>query len=194
MKSNINTACSNKYTAGHSAGYSSGVTDADNRVNTGSTNYKTGYSNGVTYADGRANPDSTNYKTGYNSGYTAGAASVKVLKPINSYTKINAIYAGKVILFSQTMYDCEEVASFFINFNLAKKAGQDDAGRYLKIYGSNDASSWNLLLSISSTGNNYGVDVLAYKYVLIAEELSDATDTSNWGITWENTYTIHSIT
>ena len=94
MKSNINTACANKYTAGHSAGYSSGVTDADNRVNTGSTNYKggynqgvtdadsranvnstnykTGYSNGVTYADGRANSDSTNYKAGYNTGHSTG--------------------------------------------------------------------------------------------------------------------------
>lgn len=48
------------------------MTDADNRVNTGSTNYKTGYSNGVTYADGRANSDSTNYKAGYNTGHSAG--------------------------------------------------------------------------------------------------------------------------
>ena len=76
MKSNINTACSNKYNAGHNAGYSSGVTDADNRVNTASANYKGGYNQGVTDADGRANPDSTNYKSGYNSGYSDAKKTV----------------------------------------------------------------------------------------------------------------------
>ncbi len=69
---------------GYNNGYNAGVTAADNRVNSNSTNYKTGYNNGynagVTAADNRVNTNSTNYKTGYNNGYSAGQSAGRTLK------------------------------------------------------------------------------------------------------------------
>ncbi len=51
------------YVSGAGA-YNQGVTDADNRANADSTNYKTGYNAGVTYADGRTNTSSASYYAG----------------------------------------------------------------------------------------------------------------------------------
>ena len=49
----------------NSAGaYNAGMTAADNRVNTNSTNYKTGYNAGVAAADGRLNTNSVSYLQG----------------------------------------------------------------------------------------------------------------------------------
>lgn len=64
---------------GHVSGqgaYDKGVTDADNRVNPNSTNYKSGYNAGVNAADGRVNTNSANYKGGYNAGMSAADARV----------------------------------------------------------------------------------------------------------------------
>ena len=58
------------YVSGSGA-YNQGVTDADNRANTNSTNYKTGYNNGVSAADGRVNTSSASYSSGYNNGVSA---------------------------------------------------------------------------------------------------------------------------
>ena len=52
--------------------YNAGMTAADNRANTNSTNYKTGYNAGMTAADNRVNTNSTNYKAGYSAGYNDG--------------------------------------------------------------------------------------------------------------------------
>ena len=57
-------------------GYNQGVTDADNRVNTNSANYKGGYNAGVSAADGRVNANSANYKGGYNAGVSAADGRV----------------------------------------------------------------------------------------------------------------------
>ncbi len=62
----------NANSANYKAGYNAGVAAADNRANANSANYKAGYSAGMTAADNRANTNSTNYKTGYNAGYSAG--------------------------------------------------------------------------------------------------------------------------
>ena len=54
-----------------------GVTDADNRANTNSTNYKTGYNQGVN--DGRVGYyTKAQYDANYNSGYSAGASSISL--------------------------------------------------------------------------------------------------------------------
>lgn len=37
------------------------------------------YNAGITYADGRVNTSSTNYKTGYNAGYSAGKSAYKII-------------------------------------------------------------------------------------------------------------------
>lgn len=42
----IGTIYNNRYNQGHNQGYNQGVTDADNRANGNSVNYKTGYNNG----------------------------------------------------------------------------------------------------------------------------------------------------
>lgn len=57
-------------------GYNQGVTDADNRINTNSANYKGGYNAGVSAADGRVNTNSVNYKGGYNAGVSAADGRV----------------------------------------------------------------------------------------------------------------------
>ena len=61
-----------------SGAYNKGVTDADNRANTNSTNYKTGYNKGVTDADNRANSSSVNYKSGYSAGQAASRALIGI--------------------------------------------------------------------------------------------------------------------
>ncbi len=77
-------------------GYNQGVTDADNRVNTNSANYKGGYNAGVSAADGRVNADSVNYKGGYNAGVsatkkgTAGAGDVLSGKTFTNSSSVGA--------------------------------------------------------------------------------------------------------
>jgi len=77
-------------------GYNQGVTDADNRVNTNSANYKGGYNAGVSAADGRVNADSANYKGGYNAGVsatkkgTAGAGDVLSGKTFTNSSSVGA--------------------------------------------------------------------------------------------------------
>ncbi len=76
--------------------YNKGVTDADNRVNTNSANYKGGYNAGVSAADGRVNADSANYKGGYNAGVsatkkgTAGAGDVLSGKTFTNGSSVGA--------------------------------------------------------------------------------------------------------
>lgn len=57
--------------------YNAGITYADGRANSNSTNYKSGYNAGVTAADNRTNTNSANYKSGYNAGYSAGQSAVR---------------------------------------------------------------------------------------------------------------------
>ena len=76
--------------------YNKGITDADNRVNTNSANYKGGYNAGVSAADGRVNADSANYKGGYNAGVsatkkgTAGAGDVLSGKTFTNGSSVGA--------------------------------------------------------------------------------------------------------
>ncbi len=83
------------YVSGAGA-YNKGVTDADNRVNTNSANYKGGYNAGVSAADGRVNADSANYKGGYNAGVsatkkgTAGAGDVLSGKTFTNGSSVGA--------------------------------------------------------------------------------------------------------
>ena len=84
---------------GHVSGqgaYNKGVTDADNRANPNSVNYKSGYNAGVNAADGRVNADSANYKGGYNAGVsatkkgTAGAGDVLFGKTFTNNSSVGA--------------------------------------------------------------------------------------------------------
>lgn len=51
------------------------ATMATNIASAGNARYNSGYSKGVTDADNRANANSVNYKTGYNAGYSAGVSA-----------------------------------------------------------------------------------------------------------------------
>ena len=84
---------------GHVSGqgaYNKGVTDADNRANPNSANYKSGYNAGVNAADGRVNANSANYKGGYNAGVsatkkgTAGAGDVLSGKTFTNGSSVGA--------------------------------------------------------------------------------------------------------
>ena len=77
--------------------YNKGVTDADNRVNTNSANYKGGYNAGVSAADGRVNADSANYKGGYNAGVSAtkkGTAGAGDVLSGKTFTNGSSVEAG----------------------------------------------------------------------------------------------------
>ncbi len=85
---------------GHVSGqgaYNKGVTDADNRANPNSANYKSGYNAGVNAADGRVNADSANYKGGYNAGVSAtkkGTASAGDVLSGKTFTNNSSVGAG----------------------------------------------------------------------------------------------------
>lgn len=51
------------------------ATMATNITTAGNARYNNGYSRGATDADNRANASSTNYKSGYNAGYSAGVSA-----------------------------------------------------------------------------------------------------------------------
>ena len=103
--------------------YNKGVTDADNRVNTNSANYKGGYNAGVSAADGRVNADSANYKGGYNAGVsatkkgTAGAGDVLSGKTFTNGSSVGA--SGTMVNKGNTTQDAV--------------ATQDDTYTYLTV-------------------------------------------------------------
>jgi hypothetical protein len=95
MANNITTACNNKYTSG----YSNGVTDADNRVNTSSASYSSGYNNGASAAKyisgciiygslGGSGDGSSNAPTydSYNTNYLSKNSDVYIIKVAGTYT------------------------------------------------------------------------------------------------------------
>ena len=84
----------NANSANYKAGYNAGVAAADNRANANSANYKAGYSAGMTAADNRANTNSTNYKTGYNAGYSAGMTAADNRANANSTNYKTGYNAG----------------------------------------------------------------------------------------------------
>ena len=57
-------------------GYNTGVSAADNRVNTSSASYSSGYNNGYSVGN------SAGYNSGYNAGVAAGAANTRVVKQL----------------------------------------------------------------------------------------------------------------
>ena len=86
---NWNPASSTSYSvpAGYYSGgtlssvgaYNAGMTAADNRANTNSTNYKTGYNAGVLAADNRVNINSASYSSGYNAGLNSSTSQLFVI-------------------------------------------------------------------------------------------------------------------
>ena len=126
-------------------GYNQGVTDADNRVNTNSANYKGGYNAGVSAADGRVNADSVNYKGGYNAGVsatkkaTAGAGDVLSGKTFTNSSSVGA--SGTMPNKGSTTQDAT--------------ATQDDTYTYLTVP---VAGYYNTASKLRTKNSNLGTD------------------------------------
>ena len=82
--------------------YNTGRTQGQNDVKSspssygleGSGSYNSGYNKGVTDADNRANPSSANYKAGYETGKAKSAESIKGSYTIEVFHNTNGTYDG----------------------------------------------------------------------------------------------------
>lgn len=79
----ISDAIGTIYTNRYNAGYGQGVTDADNRANGNSVNYRTGYDNG--YNAGKNAPDDVSSITYMGSAYRGGSATYTVNSAITGF-------------------------------------------------------------------------------------------------------------
>ena len=143
--------------------YNAGITYADGRTNSNSTNYKSGYNAGVTAADNRTNTNSTNYKSGYNAGYSAGqsavrpasltftarytshdnsGASVNQYIPCHGYSKIQVTYSPRTDIYVAYQGTVNETSTGRIDNRASKTITVNISGNtfthYFNIIGSDD--------------------------------------------------------
>lgn len=157
--------------------YNKGVTDADNRVNTNSANYKGGYNAGVSAADGRVNADSANYKGGYNAGVsatkkgTAGAGDVLSGKTFTNGSSVGA--SGTMVNKGNTTQDAV--------------ATQDDTYTYLTVPMAGYYNTASKLRTKNSNLGNLSPKVLSFTVQMKA----GAGDTTIIGSNIKGIFYIH---
>lgn len=152
LAANVTTACNTRY----NTGYSSGVTDADNRSNPASNNYKTGYNAGIMAADARVNTSSASYTMGYNNGVAAAdnranASSVNYKTGYNAGVSDVKNNPGVYSLYTKAQYD----ANYKTGYNAGVTAGEKGkyivkTGSFTASPGSNEARNYEINPSLTS--------------------------------------------
>ena len=120
-------------------GYNTGVSAADNRVNTSSASYSSGYNNG--YSAGNS--------AGYNNGYNAGVAAYRM-------TYANLRFSGKSKEFATVgTYTATRTGPHLFVFNKSCQAQPNDMDGQALLNGAVISSFEGASYSGSSSGNTY---------------------------------------